>query len=116
LKRCVLIVDDDPPVRKSVVRLVVSVGHEAVVAETVKAAIKALESGPSHVILDLNLPDGHGTAVLRHVRTNGLPIKVAVLTGSADPALLAEADQLRPDAKFKKPPDVKALLAWLAAA
>src|SRR4051812_21953207 len=103
LKRRVLIVDDDRPLLRSVVRLLVSVGHEAVAAETVKAAMDALDSAPSHLILDLNLPDGHGTAVLRHVRNNGLPVKVAVLTGSADPVLLAEAEQLRPDARFRKP-------------
>jgi DNA-binding NarL/FixJ family response regulator len=61
-------------------------------------------------LLDPNLPDGHGTAILRHVCANHLPVKVAVFSGTAAAAVLREAADLRPDATFTKPPDWEALL------
>ena len=115
MRRRVLIVDDNPPFRAGLAELVGTAGHDVVSAATVMEAIRTLESGPTHLLLDLNLPDGHGTAVLRHVRDNKLPVKVAVLSGTIDAGLLAEADRLRPDAVFRKPPDWDALLDWVAA-
>jgi len=89
-------------------------GHEAMQAESVAEAMEQLASGPSHLLLDLNLPDGHGTAVLQHVRGQNLPIRVAVLSGTANPSLMAEAEALRPEAVFRKPPDWDGLIKWLA--
>ena len=61
----------------------------------------------------MNLPDGEGTIILRHVRQGKLEIKVAVLSGSADARLMEEADALHPDVRFKKPPNWDALLDWV---
>ena len=83
-------------------------------AATVTEGLDKLASEPSHLILDLNLPDGLGTVILRHVRTKNLPVKVAVLSGTADASLLGEAADLRPDATFTKPPDWEALIGWIA--
>ena len=91
-------------------------GHEPVTAASVKEAMASLEVGPSHLLLDMNLPDGLGTAVLRHVRHARLPIRVAVLSGSLDSSLIDEAKALDPDAVFTKPPDWDAVLDWIAEA
>lgn len=114
MKHLVLIVDDDPALRTGMARLVEAYGHEATTAATVREGIERLGSGPTHVLLDMNLPDGHGTAILRHVRTAKLPVKVAVLSGTTDAALLAEADSLSPDASFRKPPAWDAVAEWIA--
>ncbi len=65
------------------------------------------------VILDLNLPDGLGTELLRHIRDENLPIKVAVTTGVADRLLMAEVSKLQPDAFFVKPVDLMELMSWM---
>ena len=65
------------------------------------------------VILDLNLPDGSGTELLRKIRDENLPIKVAVTTGRTDRLLMAEVSQLQPDAFFTKPVDLMELMCWV---
>ena len=114
LKRRVLIIDDNPPFRAGLAALVGTAGHEVDSGASVGEAIRALAAGPTHLLLDLNLPDGNGTTVLRHVRANNLPVKVAVLSGTDDVGLLAEVDALRPDVVFRKPPDWDALLEWVS--
>ena len=115
LDRLVLIVEDDPSFRAGLAALVGMHGHATLPVGTVAEALDGLASGPTHLLLDMNLPDGVGTTVLRHVREAHLPVKVAVLSGSGDDALMAEARALRPDALFRKPPDWDALVSWIAA-
>ena len=110
----VLVVDDDRHIRTGLALLIGSHGHAASTASTVREGLEKVEAGPTHLLLDLNLPDGLGTTVLRHVRTANLPVQVAVLSGSADPRLKAEVDALQPDAVFRKPPDLDALMDWIA--
>lgn len=55
-------------------------------ADTLARGLEYLaESEPFDLVLcDLALPDGSGLEVLSHVRENGLPIAVVMLTGSGD--------------------------------
>jgi len=75
--------------------------------------MRELRCEPDCLILDLMLPDGNGASVLKHVRESGLPIRVAVATGTSDPAMLAEVAALRPDVLYRKPLDAMALAQWL---
>ena len=72
-----------------------------------------LGSDCKRVILDLSLPDGSGTELLRQIRDANLPIKVAVTTGKLDRSLMAEVSQLQPDAFFTKPVDLQELMCWV---
>ena len=69
-----------------------------VAADTVAGAMALLDWHPACIILDLTPPDGSSVTVLRHVRCNNLPIRVAAATGANDPAMLAGAEQLHPNA------------------
>jgi hypothetical protein len=40
-------------------------------------------------------------------------VRVAVATGTNDPAMVAHVDKLHPDILYRKPLDVNALLRWL---
>jgi DNA-binding NarL/FixJ family response regulator len=113
MKRRVLIVEDDRLSRVSLARLVQSLGHETSTAENVREGMDGLAALPTHLLLDLNLPDGLGTNLLRRVREFALPIKVAIVSASDDPALLKEVIGLRPEAMFKKPVRLDALLRWI---
>jgi DNA-binding response OmpR family regulator len=81
-------------------------------AGTVAEAMGALAQRPDWVLLDLMLPDGCGTDVLRKLRAEGPPSKVCVITGCG-PQKLEEVRVLRPDLILKKPLDVEGLLAAL---
>lgn len=105
--------DDEPVFRNGLATLARSLGHDVDTAATVAEALAKLASGPSRVLLDLNLPDGLGTTVLERIRVERLPIRVAVVSGTGDAALLAEVERLGADAVFPKPPDLDALTEWL---
>ena len=114
MNRLVLVVEDDPLLRRGLASLIEMSGHRVVSAGSIADAMEQLRVGPSHLLLDMNLPDGLGTTVLRHVRERALPVKLAVLSGSDDDTLLAEMRSLKPDAVFQKPPEWDAVMAWLA--
>lgn len=116
-RRCrrTLIVEDDRVSRRALELLARASGHETRSAATVAEALDQLEAwAPDCVVLDLMLPDGSGAAVLRRVRTAGLPVRVAVASGAFGP-VLDEAESLRPDALLRKPMDPARLIAWLDA-
>jgi len=111
----VLVVEDDTLIRIGLLSLLRTAGHHALPAATVAEAEAQLDTAtPTHLLLDLNLPDGAGTIILRRIRQQALPTRVALLTASIDTPLLEEARALGVDALFIKPPDWDQLLAWIA--
>jgi len=111
----VLVVEDDLDSFQALSKILKHVGYETVSASSLASALDfiATDSPPRFIVLDLMLPDGNGKDLLRHVREQNLPAKVAVLTASADKPLLDTVRQLHPDALFTKPLNVPRLLAWL---
>ena len=113
--RSILVVEDDETARDALVQLLRHLGYAPVAAGTVADGL-ALIDGQACAILDLNLPDGYGTVILRRIRAENRPIRVAVATGTTDDELLTEALASGPDILLRKPFDVNALIAWLEAA
>jgi two-component system OmpR family response regulator/two-component system response regulator QseB len=109
----VLVVEDDLDSYQALSKILKHVGYETLSASTLASALEAIKEEPRFVVLDLMLPDGNGSEVLRHIRDQKLPVKVAVLTATSDRELLADVRKLRPEAMFGKPLDVPRLLAWL---
>ncbi|MDB5326302.1 MAG: sigma-54-dependent Fis family transcriptional regulator [Phycisphaerales bacterium] len=110
----VLIVEDDPAIRAGLKLLLLRHGRaEVLTAATLAEARQCLTTAaPSHAIIDLNLPDGLGTDLLREMRTQGLPTRVMLLTASADPSLPERAKQLGAEGVLRKPPDWQQLAVW----
>src|SRR3954471_4490647 len=100
-----LIVEDDAATRHALRGVYEPMGWEVREAGTLAEGLASLDSGPEPccLILDLTLPDGDGTAVLRRLRDKGFRTRVAVCTGMIDLARLKAAAQLRPDAMLPKP-------------
>jgi DNA-binding NarL/FixJ family response regulator len=69
---------------------------------------------PDGLLLDLDLPDGRGETLLRRVRDQHLPVRVAVCTGLGDPARWSEVRQLGSEALLRKPIEVADVFAALA--
>ena len=116
-----LIVEDDYISRTVLARLLRASGFETCSASTIADAVAKLDQAedgraqcPTHLILDLMLPDGLGTTILRRIREHNLPIHVAVATATNDPRLLNEVRDLGADAMFPKPLDLPRLMQWLA--
>jgi DNA-binding response OmpR family regulator len=110
-----LIVEDDPDSSEVLAEALTAEGFEVDVAASVGQALIKLERGllPAAMIVDLRLPDASGGLLLRRIRRDELPIKVAVVTGVPDPASHFDATRFPPDRIFKKPLDLASLLAWL---
>jgi DNA-binding NarL/FixJ family response regulator len=89
----VLIVDDHPMVREGVRSMLepagVEIAGEAGTGEDALRMAAALE--PDVVLLDLELPDLDGLAVLRRLKAQERPLAVVVVTMHDDPALVRRA-------------------------
>jgi DNA-binding response OmpR family regulator len=109
----VLLVEDDRRAHQLLHQVLVNVGYEVISAMTQASGLVGLGRGLDCVILDLELPDGSGEAILRRIRGEQLPVRVAVTTGEADPARLRKLAALEPDLLLTKPIDLGTLIGWL---
>jgi len=109
----VLIVDDEESIQDVLSMVFGRAGFQTTCAASVAEAVENLSRRPTHLTLDLNLPDGNGAQVLRHVRHGRLPIRVAVVTGAMELGLLAEVSRLQPDHTFQKPFRPAELVTWV---
>ena len=78
----ILVVDDEPPIARTVAANLRARGHEAITVVSGAAALTAAETAdPDCVVLDLGLPGLHGLEVLRRLRTWST-VPVVVLTAT----------------------------------
>lgn len=78
----VLVVDDDPMVRRALADLVSSSERRVTQCASGREAIEAVKKEPVDlVLLDLNLPDTTGLDVLRHLREATPEPTVVVVSG-----------------------------------
>jgi CheY-like chemotaxis protein len=82
----ILVVDDEPAIRKLLRTGLGTQGYEVLEAPNGKAALELLAKKPDLVILDLGLPDIEGLELLKRIRAaqSGLPI--VVLSSRGDEA------------------------------
>ena len=115
--RTVLVVEDDVDGREVLERLLRRLGCEVKGTPSVGEALVWLEDDerlPTHILLDLMLPDAGGAVILRAVRRRQMPIQVALLTGAGHgSSVLIDAMRWNPDAVFHKPVDFREVQAWL---
>jgi two-component system, OmpR family, response regulator MprA len=77
----ILIVDDDPPVLRMLVRTLAAEGYETVAAPDGGAGLAAAErSVPDLVVLDVAMPGLDGLQVCRRLRDKGVGVPVLLLT------------------------------------
>jgi two-component system response regulator MprA len=77
----ILIVDDDPPVLRMLVRTLAAEGYETVAAPDGGTALAAAErSVPDLVVLDVAMPGLDGLQVCRRLRAKGVGVPVLLLT------------------------------------
>jgi two-component system KDP operon response regulator KdpE len=100
----ILVVDDEPPIRKL---LRVGLGTQGYViseAGTAKAAEEEVRTDrPDLILLDLGLPDRPGQDLLRHWREEGLAIPIVILSSRTDEAGIVTALEQGADDYVTKP-------------
>ena len=111
----VLLVEDDPLVAEVVSGLLRAQGHQLVHAAHGLAALAALATARFDVALfDLDLPGMDGFALARHVRAEGIDVRLVALTARADSGAESEATAAGFDRFLRKPVTGKLLQAMLA--
>jgi two-component system KDP operon response regulator KdpE len=112
----VLVVDDEPPIRKLLRMGLSTQGYRVIEAENGQAALDRLREKPDLVILDLGLPDMQGLELLRTMRTRDEGVPIVVLSSRADEVAKVQALDLGADDYVTKPFGMDELLARIRAA
>lgn len=112
----VLVVDDEPPIRKLLRMGLATANYTIIEAPNAKAALAQLADNPDLVILDLGLPDMDGHELLRTIRSRNERIPIVVLSSRGDEAGKVRALDYGADDYVTKPFGMEELLARLRAA
>ena len=106
LRKCVLIVDDDPMICEVLVELFSSLGYDTVTAEDGEAACDFIAcKNLVLAVVDLNMPRLDGFGLLRHIRQHPRTVDLPVIisTGNDDRASIEEAYRLGASSFVTKP-------------
>jgi two-component system, OmpR family, KDP operon response regulator KdpE len=112
----VLVVDDEPPIRKLLRMGLSTQGYEVTEAPNGKIALELLARNPDLIILDLGLPDIQGHELLRMLRARNESVPIVVLSSRGDEAGKVQALDLGADDYVTKPFGMDELLARMRAA
>ena len=113
----VLVVDDEPAIRRLLRVGLTSEGYAITEAATGREAIVRLDADkPDLVILDLGLPDMSGQELLRQWRERGLTLPIVILSSRTDEAGIVDALEHGADDYVVKPFGMKELAARLRVA
>ena len=112
----VLIVDDEPPIRKLLRMGLSTQGYEILDATNGKTALALLDEKPDLIILDLGLPDMLGLDLLAAIRARNEAVPIVVLSSRGDESVKVRALDLGADDYLTKPFGMEELLARMRAA
>jgi two-component system KDP operon response regulator KdpE len=112
----VLVVDDEPPIRKLLRMGLQAHGYRVAEASNGRTASNALAENPDLIILDLGLPDVQGLELLRRWREEGVSTPIVVLSSRDDEPGKVQALDLGADDYVTKPFGMNELLARIRAA
>jgi len=110
-KQKILIIDDDPHIRKTLSDILKFKGYETYTASSGQEGSDFLKRSPVNlVIVDLGLPDMSGLEVLSRVKADNPFTEVIILTGNASLDSAIEATNKGAFSYFLKPPDIDQLM------
>jgi two-component system KDP operon response regulator KdpE len=112
----VLVIDDEPPIRKLLRMGLRTQGYEVLEASNGRVALELLAQNPALIILDLGLPDIQGHDLLRMIRGRNDSVPIVVLSSRGDEAGKVQALDLGADDYLTKPFGMDELLARMRAA
>lgn len=119
---CILVVEDEAPLRRIILLNLVRRGHTVIEAESVSTAQEALAAFQSRfdlILLDLNLPDRTGWDVLRSLKRSPDASRDEPDRHSRQPAVIvitagrpprSRVEEFHPTAILLKPFPIEALL------
>jgi two-component system KDP operon response regulator KdpE len=112
----VLVIDDEPPIRKLLRMGLSTQGYETLEASNGKIGLELAARDPDLIILDLGLPDMDGLELLRLIRGRNDAVPIVVLSSRGDEGGKVKALDLGADDYVTKPFGMEELLARMRAA
>jgi two-component system, OmpR family, KDP operon response regulator KdpE len=112
----VLVIDDEPPIRKLLRMGLSTQGYQIIEAPDGQTALDLLAREPDLIILDLGLPDIPGHELLQRIRARNEKVPIVVLSSRGDEAGKVQALDLGADDYVTKPFGMDELLARMRAA
>ncbi|MGO4838040.1 response regulator transcription factor, partial [Rhizobiaceae sp. 2RAB30] len=113
----ILVVDDEPPIRKLLRVGLGTQDYSVVEAGNARAAVEQVKAErPDLILLDLGLPDLAGHDLLRQWRDEGLELPVVILSSRTDEAGIVKALELGADDYVTKPFGMNELVARIRVA
>jgi two-component system, OmpR family, KDP operon response regulator KdpE len=112
----VLVIDDEPPIRKLLRMGLSTQGYDIIEATNGKNGLALLSEKPDVIILDLGLPDIPGLELLSMLRDRNERVPIVVLSSRGDETAKVEALDHGADDYVTKPFGMEELLARLRAA
>jgi len=112
----VLVVDDEPPIRKLLRMGLTTQGYDVLEAPNGKSALDMSGQKPDLIILDLGLPDMQGIDLLRKLREVNEAVPIVILSSRGDEVAKVQALDLGADDYVTKPFGMDELLARMRAA
>jgi len=106
----VLVVDDDPSIRRMVSEVLDLEGYSVATAANGVEALRSIEEQrPSLVLLDMRMPLMDGWGFARELKTRGVKLPILVMTAAG--SARAWAAEINADAYVAKPFDLADLVA-----
>jgi len=116
ISRRILLVDDEPNVRKTIAAMLRTAGHTVVEAEAPMAALSRLAEGSVDMVLtDLGMPDMNGIELAQTIRLRSPALPVVLLTGWGDRAIQQDPLRGTVNAVLGKPVSLEELLGCVQA-
>lgn len=113
----ILVVDDEPPIRKLLRVGLTSEGYAVVEAPNARTAIESVaRERPDLILLDLGLPDMSGHDLLARWREEGIGLPVVILSSRTDETGIVRALEQGADDYVTKPFGMKELAARIRVA
>ncbi len=110
----VLVVDDDPGIRETMLDILSLEGYEVEVADSGERAVELSSKGRfDFALLDIRMPGMNGVQTLRALKRLDSAIRVIMITGFDEGELAAMAMDAGAEAVFRKPLDVATFLPLL---
>jgi two-component system phosphate regulon response regulator PhoB len=108
----ILVIEDEPDIRKTLEYNLSREGYDVAVCGTLQEANKLLEPSLSLLVLDLMLPDGSGLDLCREIKKNSLlsNIPIIILTAKDDEVDRVVGFELGADDYVTKPFSVRELI------
>jgi DNA-binding NtrC family response regulator len=105
----IAVVDDDPDVRGLVATALDGAGYDVIEASDGEEALRLVEESPPRLLLlDIQMPNLDGPALVHELRSRLHELPVVVMTGRPHPA--READRCNAVASLAKPFDMERLV------